>query len=55
MKINMDVVSALINTSQGYSQLKEFTATLNMLNMCNRTYQEIHDDIYLHVNSIALN
>lgn len=54
ININIAIVSATVNTGQGYSQLEEFAATLNMPNMCNRTYQDHHDNISLHMNSIAL-
>lgn len=33
---NMAVVSAVVNTGQGYGQLEEFAATLNMLVISNR-------------------
>lgn len=51
----MTIVSATVNTGQGYSQLEEFSATLNMPNMCNRTYQDLHNTMYMHMNIIALN
>lgn len=55
VNINMAIVSATVNTGQGYSQLEEFAATLNMPNMCNRTYQDLHNTMYMHMNTIALN
>lgn len=36
---NMAVVSAVVNTGQGYGQLEEFAATLNMPVISNRMYQ----------------
>jgi hypothetical protein len=42
MDINMTVVSAAVNIDQGYTQLEEYTATLNMPIMSNRKYQEVH-------------
>lgn len=51
----MAIVSATVNTRHGYSQLEEFASTLNMPNMCNRTYQDLHHVIYIHMNTIALN
>jgi len=39
---NMAVVSAMLNTGQGYAQLEEFAVTLNMPTISNRMYQEMH-------------
>lgn len=54
MNINIAIVSATVNTGQGYSQLEEFSATLNMPNMCNRTYQDLHENLNFYTNTIAL-
>jgi len=35
ININMAIVSSIVNIGQGYSQLEELTATLNMPNMSN--------------------
>jgi len=53
ININMAMVSSIVNISQGYSQLEEFTVTLNMPNMSNRMYQEMHTNIFNHFNDIA--
>jgi len=55
ININMAIVSATINTGQGYSQLEEFSATLNMPNMSNRLYQELYTVIFMHVHDIDWN
>jgi len=55
ININMAIVSATINTGQEYSQLEEFSATLNMPNMSNRLYQELHTVIFMHVHDIDWN
>lgn len=53
ININMAIVSATVNTGQGYSQIEEFSATLNMPNMSNRLYQELHTEMFMHVHDIA--
>lgn len=55
VNINMAIVSTTVNTEQGYSQLEEFAETLNMPNMSNRTYQDFHNTMYMHMNNISLN
>lgn len=52
--INMAVVSAIVNTGQGYTQLEEFAATLNMPMMSNRKYQEVHTSVFNYTHQIAL-
>lgn len=37
----MALVSSMVNTGQGYSQLEEFSATMYMPNMSNKLYQAI--------------
>lgn len=54
ININMAVVSATINTGQGYSQLEEFSATLNMPIMSNRMYQELHTSVFNYTHKMAL-
>jgi len=46
----MAMVSSMVNTGQGYSQLKDFSATLNMPNMSNKLYQDLHINIFKHLN-----
>ncbi|KAL4126113.1 hypothetical protein QTP88_010342 [Uroleucon formosanum] len=41
--INMAITSAVINTGQGYSQLDEFTAVLDMSCYANSSYQKYHE------------
>lgn len=53
VNINMAIVNATVNAGQGYSQLEEFSATLNMPNMSNRLYQALHTEIFMHVHDIA--
>jgi len=43
----MAVVSAVVNTGQGYTQLEEFSATLNMPVISNRMYQEMHSKVFI--------
>lgn len=54
LNINMAIVSAVVNTGQGYTQLEEFSATLNMPIMSNRKYQELHTTIFHCTHKIAL-
>ncbi|KAL5238353.1 hypothetical protein ACI65C_005763 [Semiaphis heraclei] len=54
ININMAVVSAVVNTGQGYTQLEEFAATLNMPMMSNRKYQELHTSVFNYTHKIAL-
>ncbi|KAL4143896.1 hypothetical protein QTP88_006150 [Uroleucon formosanum] len=44
--INMAITSAVINTGQGYSQLDEFTAVLDMPCYANSSYQKYHEKLY---------
>lgn len=55
ININMAIVSSIVNTGQGYSQLEEYSATMNMPNMSNKLYQNYHYSIYKHLNELALN
>jgi len=55
INVNMAIVSSIVNTGQGYSQLEEFSATMNMPNMSNKLYQNSHNSIYRYFNEIALN
>jgi hypothetical protein len=54
MNINMAVVSAVVNTGQGYTQLEEYAATLNMPIMSNRKYQELHKNVFYFTHKMAL-
>jgi len=54
ININMAVVSAVVNIGQGYTQLEEFAATLNMPMMSNRKYQELHTSVFSYTHKIAL-
>ena len=51
---NMAVVSAVVNTGQGYTQLEEFAATLNMPVISNRMYQEMHSKVFHYTHKMAL-
>ncbi|KAL5245931.1 hypothetical protein ACI65C_013339 [Semiaphis heraclei] len=51
ININM---AAVVNTGQGYTQLEEFAATLNMPMMSNRKYQELHTSVFNYTHKIAL-
>lgn len=51
---NMAVVSAVVNTGQGYTQLEEFSATLNMPVISNRMYQEMHSKVFYYTHKMAL-
>lgn len=53
MNVNTSVVSAVVNTGQGFSQIDTFTAILNMPNMSNQNYQKIHSDIIKHTEGIS--
>jgi len=43
--INTAVMSAILNTGQGYSQLEEFCGILDMHCMSFPTYQNIHEQV----------
>lgn len=43
IKINTAIVSSAVNTGQGYAQIEQFSAILNMPCMSNSTYQKEHD------------
>lgn len=45
IKINTAIVSSVVNTGQGYAQLEQFSAILNMPCMTNTTYQKEHEII----------
>lgn len=49
IKINTAIVSSVVNTGQGYGQLEQFSAILNMPCMTNRTYQKEHEIISCHI------
>ncbi|KAE9534064.1 hypothetical protein AGLY_008800 [Aphis glycines] len=51
---NVAVVSAVVNTGQGYGQLEEFAATLNMPVISNRMYQGMHSKVFHYTHKIAL-
>lgn len=53
MCINTAVVTAVVNTGQGFSQLDTFTAVLNMPNMSNPSYQKYHNDVKKHTEDLA--
>jgi len=40
IKINTAIVSSVVNTDQGYAQLEQFSAILNIPCMTNSTYQK---------------
>lgn len=52
--VNSDIVSAVVNTGQGFSQLDTFSAILNMPNMSNPKYQAVHSKILQHSEELAL-
>lgn len=51
--VNMAMVSSIVNIGQGYSQLEEFSATMNMPNMSYKCYQDFHNNIFKHLNDLA--
>lgn len=53
MCVNTAMVTAVVNTGQGFSQLDTFTAFLNLPNISNPTYQKIHGVIQQHTKDIA--
>lgn len=42
LSINAAIVTATVNTGQGFSNLEQFSAVLNMPCMSNKTYQKYH-------------
>lgn len=49
ININM----AVVNIGQGYIQLEEFAATLNIPMMSNRKYQALHTSVFYYTHKIA--
>lgn len=45
LSINAAIVTAVVNTGQGFSNLEQFSAILDMPCMSNRTYQKYHEYI----------
>ena len=43
LTVNAAAVTAMLNTGQGYSQLDQFSAILDMPCMSNNTYQKEHE------------
>lgn len=43
LTVNTAVVTAMLNTGQGYSQLDNFSAILDMPCMSNKKYQKEHE------------
>lgn len=54
MNINTAIVTATINTGQGFTQLDTMTAFLNMPSMSNSTYQKIHLNVLKHTETTAM-
>lgn len=54
MSINSAMVSATLCTGLGYSQLDLISAILNMHNMSNPIYQKLHNELFKHINEVAL-
>lgn len=46
LDIIMSITSATINTGQGYSQLEEFMAIIDMPYYANNSYQIYHEKVY---------
>jgi hypothetical protein len=53
MSVNTALVTAVVNTGQGYSQLDKFAAFLNMPSMCNATYQKLHNNVFEQTEIVA--
>lgn len=53
MSVNNAIVTATINTGQGYSNLEQFSAILDMPCMSNKTYQKHHEYIAKQTEKIA--
>jgi len=47
------MVTEVVNTGQGFSQLDTFTAFLNMPNMSNPSYQKYHNNVKKHTEDLA--
>lgn len=54
LNINMSITAATINTGQGYSQLEEFMAVLDMPCYANSSYQKYHEKVYNHLFDATL-
>lgn len=54
LSINLAIVSAVVNTGQGHSQLQQFSAILNMPCLSNPFYQKLHEKVGKHFETVAL-
>jgi len=54
LSINKSVVTAVVNTGIGYSQLDKFSAILNIPSMSNSFYQKLHEHISMITEETAL-
>lgn len=54
MPVNTAIVTAVVNTGQGFSQLDTMAAFLNMPSMSNHTYQKVHNNVLKHTEVVAL-
>lgn len=53
LSINAAIVTATVNTGQGFSNLEQFSAVLNMPCMSNKTYQKYHEYVAKQTESTA--
>ncbi|KAL4127182.1 hypothetical protein QTP88_011379 [Uroleucon formosanum] len=54
LSINLAIVSSAVNTGQGYSQIQQFSAMLNMPCLSNPLYQKLHQDIRELTHKVVL-
>ncbi|XP_025424079.1 uncharacterized protein LOC112693296 [Sipha flava] len=53
MDVNTSIVTAVINSEQGFTQLETFSAILNMHSMYNKLYQKLHKDVHKFTSETA--
>lgn len=51
--INLAIVTSTVYNGQGYSNIEQFSACLNMPCMSNPTYQKLHEEVGQKINYIA--
>lgn len=51
--INLAIVASTVHNGQGYSNIEQFSASLNMPCMSNPTYQKLHEEVEEKIKCIA--
>lgn len=53
MSINTAIVTATVNTGQGFTNLEQFSSILDMPCMSNKSYQKYHQFLYKQTENTA--